>query len=93
MKSNGFTFRKKNKKEYVEIWLKYFVSIGEEALNPYRTIAETLFSERDICHNRPNHKMNSRHSHTVRYRIMKQLEQFKGNDAYLIEENLLEINI
>jgi len=92
MKSNGFTFRKKNKKEYVEIWFKYFELIGEEALNPYSAIAETLFSERDICHKSPNHKMNSRQSHTVRFRIMKQLEQFKGNDAYLIEKNLLEIN-
>ena len=93
MKSNGFTFRKKNKKEYVEIWFKYFVSVGEEALNPYRGIAETIFSERDICHKSPNHKINSRHSHTVRFRIMKQLEQFKGNDAYLIEKNLLDIKI
>ncbi len=93
MKSNGFTFRKKNKKEYVAIWFKYFELIGEDALNPYSTIAETLFSERAICHKSPNHKMNSRHSHTVRFRIMKQLEQFKGNDACLTEKNQLEINI
>ena len=52
------------------------------------TIAETIFSERDIFHKSPNRKMNSRHSHTVRYRIMKQLEQFKGNGAYQIEKNL-----
>ena len=88
MKSNGFTFRKKNKKEYIEIWFKYFVSVGGEAFNPYMTIAETIFSECDIFHKSPNRKMNSRHSHTVRYRIMKQLEQFKGNGAYQIEKNL-----
>jgi len=76
MKSNGFTFRKKNKKAFVEIWRKYFVSISEETLNPNMTIAETIFSERDICHKIPSRKMNSRHSHSVRYRIMKQLEQF-----------------
>ena len=40
------------------------------------TISETIFSERDIRHKRPNRKMNSRHSNSVRYRIMKQLEQF-----------------
>ncbi len=76
MKSNGLTFRKNNKKEYIKIWLKYFESVGEEPLNSYKTIAETIFLERDICHKTPNHKMNSRHSHTVIYRIMKQLEQF-----------------
>ena len=76
MKSNGFTFRKKNKKAYVETWQKHFVSINEETLNPNMTIAEKIFSERDIWHKRPNRKMNSRHSHSVRYRIMKQLEQF-----------------
>lgn len=76
MRSNDLTFRKKNKKEYIQIWLNYFASIGEEPLNPYKTIAETIFSERDICHKSPNHKMNSRYSYTVKYRIMKQLEQF-----------------
>ena len=76
MRSNDLTFRKKNKKEYIQIWLNYFASIGEEPLNPYKTIAETIFAERDICHKSPTHKMNSRYSYTVKYRIMKQLEQF-----------------
>lgn len=76
MKFNGLTFRKNNKKEYIKIWLKYFESVGEAPINSYKTIAETIFSERDICHKTLNHKMNSRYSNTVRFRIMKQLEQF-----------------
>jgi len=76
MRANGLTFRKNNKKEYIKIWSKYFESVGEEPTNSYMTIAETIFSERDICHKTQNHKMSSRYSNTVRFRIMKQLEQF-----------------
>jgi hypothetical protein len=76
MRANGLTFRKNNKKEYIKIWLKYFESIGEEPINPFATIAETIFAEREICHKTQNHKMSSRYSNTVRFRIMKQLEQF-----------------
>lgn len=76
MKSKGLTFRKNNKKEYIKIWLKYFESVGEEPIDSFMTIAETIFSERDICHKTQNHKMSSRYSNTVRFRIMKQLAQF-----------------
>lgn len=76
MKANALTFRKNNKKEYIKIWFDYFKSTGEEPLKPYKKIAETIFSERDIYHKSPNHKMNSRYANTVLYRIMKQLEQF-----------------
>jgi len=76
MKSNGFTFRKKNKKEYVKTWLKYFASLQEDILNPNMAIADTIFSSRAVYHKRPVCKMNSRFSKTVKYRIMKQLEQF-----------------
>jgi hypothetical protein len=76
MRSNGLTFRKNNKKEYIKIWLAYFESVGEAPANPFMTIAETIFAERDICQKTHNHKMSSRYSNTVKFRIMKQLEQF-----------------
>lgn len=76
MRANGLTFRKKNKKEYIKIWQKYFESVGEAPVNSFMTIAETIFSERDICHKTLNHKISSRYSNTVRFRIMKQLAQF-----------------
>lgn len=76
MKFNNLTFRKNNKKEYIKIWLAYFESVGEEPVNTFMTIAETIFAEREICHKTQNHKMSSRISNTVRFRIMKQLEQF-----------------
>lgn len=76
MKANGLTFRKNNKKEYIKLWLEYFESVGEEPINSFMTIAETIFAERDIYHKTQNHKMSSRYSNTVKFRIMKQLEQF-----------------
>ncbi|MFO7672717.1 MAG: hypothetical protein R6V74_03315 [Lutibacter sp.] len=76
MKANNLTFRKNNKKEYIRLWLAYFESVEEEPVNPFMTIAETIFAEREICQKTQNHKMNSRISNTVRFRIMKQLEAF-----------------
>jgi len=76
MRSKGITFRKNNKKEYIKIWLAYFESVGETPVNSFMTIAETIFAEREICHKSINHKMSSRYSNTVRFRIMKQLEAF-----------------
>ena len=76
MRSKGLTFRKNNKKEYIKLWLAYFESVETAPINSFMTIAETIFSERDIYHKTQNHKMSSRYSNSVRFRIMKQLEQF-----------------
>lgn len=76
MKANELTFRKNNKKEYIKLWLAYFESVEEEPIDSFMTIAQTIFAEREICQKTPTHKMNSRSSNTVRFRIMKQLAQF-----------------
>ena len=76
MRANGLTFRKNNKKEYIKLWLAYFESVEEEPIDSFMTIAETIFAEREICQKTPTHKISSRYSNTVIFRIMKQLEQF-----------------
>lgn len=64
---------------YINDWFKYYLSLGNVRPSFYNDVAFDIFTNRDLCHKKPEQKMNKRNSRFVVFTMAKILEKFNSN--------------